>query len=114
MLNDSAFIENPEEFDGFRWYKLRLQAEQFNAHQYVSTSASSLFFGHGNHACPGRFFAANEVQIVLTHLLLRYDIKYPEGETRPRNWYLAEFAAQNTRRKLLFKKRENIPRFEFL
>ncbi|KAL2286223.1 hypothetical protein FJTKL_07028 [Diaporthe vaccinii] len=36
-------------------------------------------FGHGAHACPGRFFAANEVKIALAHLLMKYDWRLPEG-----------------------------------
>lgn len=36
-------------------------------------------FGHGIHACPGRFFAANEVKIALIFTLLNYDFKLPEG-----------------------------------
>ncbi|PWY78991.1 cytochrome P450 [Aspergillus eucalypticola CBS 122712] len=43
----------------------------------------NLAFGHGKHACPGRFFAANEVKIVLIFLLLRYDWTLLEG-TVPR------------------------------
>lgn len=114
MLQDPELIENPEQFDGYRWYKLRQQENQLNLHQFVSTSSSCLLFGHGNHACPGRFFAANEIQIMMVSLLLRYDIKYPEGETRPGNWNLAENVMQNTKRSLLFKKRANPPKFEFL
>jgi len=32
-------------------------------------------FGYGEHACPGRFFASNEIKIALIHLLLKYDWK---------------------------------------
>lgn len=114
MLHDPTLIENPEVFDGFRWYKMRQQPDQFNSHQFVSTSASSLLFGHGNHACPGRFFALNEIQIILVYFLLRYDFKYPEGETRPENWNIAEHVIPNTNRRMLFRKRENSPNFSFL
>lgn len=114
MYDDPKLLENPEVFDGFRWSKLREQADQFNSHQFVSTSSSSLLFGHGNHACPGRFFAANEIQIMMVSLLLQYEFKYPEGETRPRNWNMGENAMQNTMRSLLFKKRADQPKFGFL
>lgn len=114
MYTDPELLENPEVFDGFRWSKLRQQADQLNSHLFVSTSSSSLLFGHGNHACPGRFFAANEIQIMIVNLLLRYDIKYPEGEARPGNWDFGENVMQNTRRSLLFKKRANPPKFAFL
>lgn len=28
------------------------------------------------HSCPGRFFASNEVKVILIHLLTRYDWKW--------------------------------------
>ncbi|KXJ90272.1 hypothetical protein Micbo1qcDRAFT_164807 [Microdochium bolleyi] len=31
-------------------------------------------FSHGSHACPGRFFAANQLKIALSHIALHYDI----------------------------------------
>lgn len=114
MYDDPEFLENPEVFDGFRWSKLRQQKDQFNLHQFVTTSSSSLLFGHGSHACPGRFFAANEIQVMMVSLLLRYDFKYPEGETRPGNWNLAEMVMHDKSRSLLFKKRANPPKFAFL
>lgn len=33
----------------------------------------NIAFGHGEHACPGRFFAANEVKVMLCHLVMKYD-----------------------------------------
>jgi gliotoxin biosynthesis cytochrome P450 monooxygenase len=46
-----------------------------NLHQFVTTSLESLNFGHGNHACPGRFFASNEIKVVLIELLRRWDFR---------------------------------------
>lgn len=36
-------------------------------------------FGYGRHACPGRFFAANEIKLICAQILLNYDLKLPEG-----------------------------------
>ncbi|KAK8030950.1 ent-kaurene oxidase [Apiospora arundinis] len=38
-------------------------------------------FGYGKHACPGRFFAANEIKLILAHILLQYDLRMPDGAT---------------------------------
>jgi hypothetical protein len=70
-----------------------------NKHQFVTTSPDSLNFGHGNHAvsrpfsfsnkegsmgphvliglrqCPGRFFASNEIKVVLIELLRSWDFR---------------------------------------
>lgn len=61
---------------------MRSTEEERSAH-FVSTSEKHFGFGHGSHACPGRFFAANEVKIALAHLLLKYDWKLPEGADDP-------------------------------
>ncbi|KAI0481797.1 ent-kaurene oxidase [Xylaria cf. heliscus] len=39
---------------------------------------SFLGFGFGKHACPGRFFALNEVKIFVAHMVLHYDIEHLE------------------------------------
>jgi cytochrome P450 len=39
----------------------------------VSMIPEYIGFGYGIHACPGRFFAANEVKIALIFMLLNYD-----------------------------------------
>lgn len=36
-------------------------------------------FGLGTHSCPGRFFGANTVKLVLTHLLMKYEFKPSDG-----------------------------------
>lgn len=41
----------------------------------VSTSAEYQAFGHGRHACPGRFFAADELKLLLAYVVLNYDIE---------------------------------------
>jgi cytochrome P450 len=40
-----------------------------------------LAFGYGRHACPGRFFAANEIKMILARLVLDFDIKMPGDVT---------------------------------
>lgn len=72
----------PEVYNPRRFLDMRNQPGQENKWQLVSTSADHLGFGHGEHACPGRFFASNEVKIALVHLLLKYDWDLP-GAQRP-------------------------------
>ncbi|KAJ3536578.1 hypothetical protein NM208_g1525 [Fusarium decemcellulare] len=64
---------NPDQWDGYRFYKMRDDPVKHNASLLVSTSPDHLAFGHGRHACPGRFFAANEVKIALIHIVMKYD-----------------------------------------
>jgi cytochrome P450 len=44
-------------------------------HQFVSTSADSLNFGYGTHACPGRYFASAEIKLIIIELLLNWDLR---------------------------------------
>ncbi|KAI6360942.1 hypothetical protein MCOR25_006589 [Pyricularia grisea] len=72
--------ENPLEFDAHRFVKWRGTDRENMAH-FVSTAASHTGFGHGIYACPGRFFATNELKIVLCQLIMKYDWKLAEGST---------------------------------
>lgn len=85
--SDSGVFPNASEFDPLRFYKLRQSAKSKGSvegaalNQFVSVSQNSLTFGYGRHACPGRFFAANEIKMILANVLLRYDLKMTEGST---------------------------------
>ncbi|KAI7522879.1 hypothetical protein KC317_g21794, partial [Hortaea werneckii] len=70
---DPDVYEEPLKFDAYRFLRERKKPGQINAWQHVTTSAQHMGFGHGQHACPGRFFASNEIKIALAHLLLKYD-----------------------------------------
>jgi len=93
IAQDPQFYASPDKFDGLRFYNMRQKAKeagQFEAAaqgQFVSVSQSSLSFGYGRHACPGRFFAGNEIKMIVANCLLQYDIKLAEGHTeRYRNF----------------------------
>ncbi|TQN69592.1 Cytochrome P450 monooygenase 1, partial [Colletotrichum shisoi] len=88
---DEATYENPQEWDGWRFYNLRQTPGKGHTSQLVSTSPEHMGFGIGTHACPGRFFGAHEVKVALCHFLLRYDWKLAEGvvpQTRTFMWSL--------------------------
>ncbi|KAK8030059.1 hypothetical protein PG993_011350 [Apiospora rasikravindrae] len=55
---------------------------------WATTSPDFVAFGHGRHACPGRFFAAAELKLMLAYIVLHYDIEHLEQ--RPSNsWFSA-------------------------
>ncbi|KAI1741756.1 cytochrome P450 monooxygenase [Xylaria scruposa] len=70
---DPEVYESPEVWKPDRFQELRSQSGKEHMAQLVTTSVDHFGFGHGEHACPGRFFAANEIKIVLCHLLMKYD-----------------------------------------
>jgi cytochrome P450 len=84
--NDENNYIDPAVYDALRFVKQRDlidAAEERADNDYikkanfamVSTSPEYQPFGHGRHACPGRFFAANELKLLLAYMVLNYDIE---------------------------------------
>ncbi|EJC98410.1 cytochrome P450, partial [Fomitiporia mediterranea MF3/22] len=103
---DESYYPDANNFDGFRFAKLREESpEDGGKHQMVNTSPEYLSFGHGRHACPGRFFAANELKIMMAYLILNYDVKAEVDGARPENIYHRSLLIPNPTAKILLKKR---------
>ncbi|OJD35989.1 cytochrome p450 [Diplodia corticola] len=85
---DTALYDNPGVFDGARFLKLR-ETDNDTKWQFVTTSPEHFGFGHGKQACPGRFFASNEIKIIMAHLLLMFDWKFEAGD-EPKKLSLVE------------------------
>ncbi|KAI6384612.1 hypothetical protein MCOR23_011756 [Pyricularia oryzae] len=80
MTHEDVYPD-PYRFDPYRFVEMRQNGNENQAH-LVSCTPTHFGFGHGVHACPGRFFAANEVKIALAHILLKYDWKLAEGSEK--------------------------------
>jgi ent-kaurene oxidase len=105
IQNDPEIIENPDVFDGLRYYNLRQRPGEGHLHQFVTTEPTMLNFGHGKNACPGRFFAALEIKSILVKLIMDYDFKLLPGQGRPQNLTAHEFIFPNPKGQLLMKQR---------
>lgn len=77
-MMDSSFWTNGENYDGYRFYNLRRASTTGHSFEFSTTSPNHIGFGHGNQACPGRFFATTMIKIILCHVLLKYDINVVE------------------------------------
>ncbi|KAH7379865.1 putative Ent-kaurene oxidase [Cadophora sp. MPI-SDFR-AT-0126] len=53
----------------------------------VTTSSLFMPFSHGRHACPGRFFASQQLKLVLAYIALNYDIQ-PITARPPNDWFV--------------------------
>jgi cytochrome P450 len=60
----------------------------------------------GKHACPGRFFAGNELKAMMVHLLLNYDVKFESEGIRPTNLVIGPSIMPNMEAKVMFRKRQ--------
>jgi len=80
---DPSIFPEPEKFDPYRFVRLREQPGEEDRWQLTTLRSEQIAFGHGKHACPGRFLAANEIKIALCHLLLKYDWKLSSSSPVP-------------------------------
>ncbi|KAJ3544215.1 hypothetical protein NM208_g3174 [Fusarium decemcellulare] len=79
---DSDVYDNPQAFDGLRFWKMRQLKDKAVKHQFTSISISDLDWGYGRHACPGRYMADITIKLLLIEILLHYEFKNPEGQNR--------------------------------
>lgn len=104
-MQDESIYLNAHTYDGYRFYRKRQEPGHENKHQLVMTSAEHYGFGHGVRACPGRFFATNEIKILLAHIILKYDIRFPDGQSRPANWEIGQDLVCDQTVQVLFRAR---------
>ncbi|KAK7953824.1 Cytochrome P450 monooxygenase ATR2 [Apiospora saccharicola] len=86
--NDPKLYPEPDVFDPYRFHDLRnatkpdpINYKTREQYQFVTVTKENMAFGYGKHACPGRFFAANEIKLIMIHILLRYNLRMPDGAT---------------------------------
>lgn len=70
---------------GFQFAELCLATTgDANRYQFVTMDKASRNFGHGVHACPGRFLASKEIKTILTYVIRKCDIKVPQADAEAR------------------------------
>ncbi|KAJ2924987.1 hypothetical protein H1R20_g12091, partial [Candolleomyces eurysporus] len=108
---DPEIYEDPHTFKGFRFCEGRdagADSEESDplGRRMVSLDPTFLLFGHGRNACPGRFFAVNEVKALLAHIILHYDVKLPGDATEvPKGLWLGGSRLPDRSAEVLFRKR---------
>ncbi|KAM0808340.1 putative Cytochrome P450 [Seiridium cardinale] len=91
VFHDPDLYSHPYEFRPFRFAEKRTSGGEGTyiekARQaWATTSTEYTAFGHGRHACPGRFFASSELKLMLAYILMNFDFEMQEK--RPDNvWF---------------------------
>ena len=67
-LRDSSLYADTSNYDPYRFARLRagdspdpMHYASKEMYQFISVTKENMGFGYRRHACPGRFFAANEI-----------------------------------------------------
>ncbi|KAL0578544.1 hypothetical protein V5O48_003445 [Marasmius crinis-equi] len=104
IQRDDAYFPDADKFIGFRFADMREGEGEVTKHQMVTPTSDFFIFGQGRHACPGRFFAVNELKALVAHILLTYDIKAETPGGAQIKWF-GIHAAQDNGARFLFRKR---------
>lgn len=115
-MHDPATFPEPQTYDAFRFSRRRetydaLPADQQDAKKelelrklsMVTTGYTHNGFGHGKHACPGRFFVAQELKMIIAYVLMNYDVEMLKE--RPSNFWFGSVILPPTKAKLRLKRR---------
>ncbi|KAF5667237.1 cytochrome P450 monooxygenase [Fusarium heterosporum] len=104
---DSDIYPDPKQYQPLRFY----DARRNESDEYVKAARNALptatkdflAWGLGRNACPGRFFASNEVKMMIAYALLHYDIEHLAE--RPRNTWIIQNRVPPMKATLKIKKR---------
>jgi cytochrome P450 len=92
VLQDPEIYPEPKKYEPLRFYNARHDENdgyvKSARNALPTTSQDFLAWGLGRNACPGRFFASNEIKMMLAYMLLHYDIEHLAE--RPRNTWIVQ------------------------
>ncbi|KAH7327064.1 cytochrome P450 [Rhexocercosporidium sp. MPI-PUGE-AT-0058] len=92
--HDENYYKDPYKFNPMRFCSLGEKLVDGSANcgsnkgtALVTTSSIFMPFSHGRHACPGRFFASQQLKLVLAYIALNYDIQ-PIASRPANDWFV--------------------------
>ncbi|CAH0031682.1 unnamed protein product [Clonostachys rhizophaga] len=118
--NDESHTPDADRFDGLRsfrtWEEERekqmagkskasaINSSGGNPFLFETPTPTSLNFGYGRTACPGRFFASHAIKMVLVKLFGDYEFQFLPGSGRPPNVMAHEFMFTSPEQKILVRR----------
>lgn len=123
VVHDPNVYKDPDVFHPFRFVGLRHDIDtghHNNDHvqsarlTFAATGTDYLAFGNGRQACPGRFFAAAELKLLLAYVLMFYDVE--PLPARPAETWIGIIRIPSPRAKIKVRRRkaEDVPNFFWL
>ena len=106
MSRDPTFYDEPNTFNGYRFYSPDGGAAQPPAHDFTGIEPGNVAWGSGRLTCPGRWYASAMNKLMVASLLVCYDIQFPEGQsTRPPSIYSDGTIMPSPTQEILFRER---------
>lgn len=106
ISHDARYYTEPDRFDPLRFFRMRQRSEDdVNRYQFTSICDTNLNFGAGKHACPGRFFAGNEIKMILAYFLINFEVKLKDGQERPKSMVLMMTKTPDPNAEIMFRRR---------
>ncbi|KAK7225222.1 hypothetical protein V2G26_013225 [Clonostachys chloroleuca] len=118
--NDESHTPDADRFDGLRsfrtWEEERekqmagkskasaINSSSGNPFLFETPTPTSLNFGYGRTACPGRSFASHAIKMVLVKLFGDYEFQFLPGSGRPPNVMAHEFMFTSPEQKILVRR----------
>ena len=118
-MHDPELHSDPDKYDAFRFSRSKEDNETakelapgtteksgrpaLKNVDMINTSDTFLAFSHGRHACPGRFFVAMELKIILAHMVMNYDLEHLA--VRPRMKWLNTMRAPDMKGAIRVKRK---------
>ncbi|KAK7049977.1 hypothetical protein VNI00_005408 [Paramarasmius palmivorus] len=103
---DTKYYDDPYTFKPWRFSELRDSADEEGIkHQMITPNTEYVLFGVGRHACPGRFFAVNELKLLLAHVIVTYDVKFEDEGKLPDDTWIGANRMPNRYAEIMYRKR---------
>ncbi|KAH0536021.1 hypothetical protein FGG08_007088 [Glutinoglossum americanum] len=111
--HDQTVYDNPYTFDPFRFCRDKLSGATDSSSKsanatptaFVTTTDYYMGFSHGRNACPGRFFASQQLKLLLAHVMLKYEIE--PIPSRPENQWLNNAIGPPVKEKIRIRRRKD-------
>lgn len=122
VMHDPRIYPDPDSYDPFRFARAREQEEaadlcsdgekpktagslESKQLSLSTTSGTFLPFGHGRHACPGRYMVSHELKMLLAYATMFYEIE--PLETRPANMWFGQHVIPPMKAKIRVRRRRS-------
>ncbi|ERF71974.1 hypothetical protein EPUS_07444 [Endocarpon pusillum Z07020] len=100
---DEENYPSAEVFDPFRFSRATDERSSRDSSSSITPSETYLPFGHGRHACPGRWFARMKLKLLVAYIFMNYDIQ--PVAPKPRGFWAATFYLPPTKARIMVRRR---------